>query len=204
MGTIAQMQDVQAQPQPTVIPNVSEPQVETQVQPQGIQDTIFTGAPVNNEAESEKLIIEAPSGALNSNPNMDAMGMEEPSTPVVNEPVFEPATPVANENFVIEEPVPAAPIEAAPLSPVEPMPAEPTPVAPVSIAEPVAPAPVAEPTPVAAVPVMEEPVMSAPVEEMPISMMPEEPAPAPVAPEPVPVAPAPAAPEVNLQNTIQQ
>lgn len=206
MGTMAQVQDAQAQPQvqPAVAQPVVEAPVEVQPQAQGVQDTIFTAAPVNNDAESEKLIIEAPSGALNNNPNMDTMGMEAPGEPVVDVPG--PA-PVAPESLVIEEPAPVntAPIEAAPLSPVEPMPAEPAPIVeptPV-VAE---PTPVAAvPTPVAEVPVMEAPVMSAPVEEMPISMMPEEPAPAPVAPEPVPVAPAPAAaPEVNLQNTIQQ
>ena len=214
MGTMAQVQDAQAQPQvqPAVAQPVAEAPAEVQPQAQGVQDTIFTAAPVNNEDESEKLVIEAPSGALNNNPNMDTMGMEMPGEPITEVPG--PA-PVAPESLVIEEPTPvnAVPVEAAPLSPVEPMPVEPTPV----VAEPTPvvaePTPVAaEPTPVAAVPtpvaeapVMEEPVMSAPVEEMPISMMPEEPAPAPVAPEPVPVAPAPAAaPEVNLQNTIQQ
>ncbi len=221
MGTLEQAQaPTPAAPVTPIAPTPLEPAAA----PAPAQDTIFTGAPVNAVEEEDKLIIEAPSGALNENVNMDTLQIEEPVAPAPVE-----ASPVA--------PAPAAPVEAVPQSvddggllfetptpePVmpEPMMAMPE-VAP--MVEPMMATPEAAPMPepVMATPEvapMAEPVMtapeavpmmeaSAPIEEMPISMTPE--APAPVAPAPVeasPAAPAPAAPmpEAPLyQNTIQQ
>ncbi len=225
MGT---MQQMQAQPQVPVTPEVAQQPVTEAPQ---VSDTIFTGAPVNN-VEEEKLVIEAPGGSLNNNANLDTLGVDAPSIvpetpeiPVVNAttadvpPVVKPTPVAAPTELVLEtptvEPV-AAPVMETPAveSAVSPMPAVETPVmesAPVVEPTPTVEPMVATPTPVMEAPVMEsavvqEPLVAVPaMEEMPISMTPEAPAPAPTpAPAPMPTVAteAPAAPV--YQNTIQQ
>ena len=210
MGTLDQMQNAQAQPEQMAAQPAVEPQAPVQSGP--ATDTIFTGEPVNNESEAEQLVIEAPSGALNNNTNMDTMGMDMPGVPVTE--ATPEVAPVAPAPEVAQAPVAPMPevapaVAAAPVEElvIEPAPAPAEPAAP---AVPVMETPAVEPmaavpeTPVMEAP--ETPVMSAPVEEMPISMTPEEPAPmpAPVAPMPEAAPVAPAAPAVDLQNTIQQ
>ncbi len=218
MGTLDQNQVIaQATPQfiqnptpevqQTVAPVAAAPVVGAPVAPvpaaqnAPVNDTIFTGAPVNAPApEEEKLVIEAPTGTLNENINMDTLGQENVSQ----------IAPVEEENVIDNQ----ATLEASVAQPTIQAMNE----APAPVMETVVPAMPAQPVttpqmpaqPVAA-PVMPEtqgPVMAA--DDVPISMTPEEPImqtpPAPVAPAPEMVAPAAPVPEVPAyqNNTIQQ
>lgn len=149
-------------------------------------DTIFTSAPVNNgstvqapvEAEEDKLIIEAPTGTLNENINIDTMAEIEPvaqASSVANEvPApqgLQDPTVASNGNGMMME---APQVNTAPEMPSMPQ------------------MPAMEPTPI---PVMEAPAVSMTREEPVISATPvmqEQPVQQPVAPT------------QNYQNTIQQ
>ncbi len=203
MGTMQQAQAAGATPQfiqnqaPAAAPQTPVAAapvaaVPAPVQPAPAGETIFTGEPVNTnepEPEEEKLVIEAPTGTLNENINMDTIGSENKQELLPPEAVtpVAPATQNANQ-IVFETPSVEAPAEAP-------------------VMETLAPEMAAAPAPA----VEAQPVMTSVAQDtdIPISMTPEEPVmqtpPTPVAQEvaPAPVAPAtPAAP--MYQNTIQQ
>ena len=193
-----EVQQPVVQPAPAVgVPVAPEP-----VAPAApVNDTIFTGAPVNaSEPEEEKLVIEAPTGTLNENINMDTLGQENVSqiAPVEEEHVIDNQATL--EASVAQPTIQAMNEAQAPMMDMIPpqMPAQPV-TAPEMPAQPVA-AP--------AMPEMQAPVMAA--DDVPISMTPEEPVmqtpptPAPAMPEMVaPTAPVAEVPAYQ-NNTIQQ
>lgn len=201
-----EVQQPVAQPTPAVgVPVAPEP-----VAPAApVNDTIFTGAPVNaSEPEEEKLVIEAPTGTLNENINMDTLGQENVSqiAPVEEEHVIDNQATL--EASVAQPTIQAMNEAPAPMMDMIPpeMPAQPAPQMP---AQPVtAPEMPAQPVAAPAMPEMQAPVMAA--DDVPISMTPEEPVmqtpptPAPAMPEMVaPTAPVAEVPAYQ-NNTIQQ